>query len=131
MRVLILEDDPNDLRLAADTAQGLGIADIDAFMWLNPAKACFQEGLRGDRPLPDAIILDLILGQDSGYESGFEMLRLWHSTRAQSRAQMIVWSQSQDWNREMCELFNVGAFVNKHEGPSALSDALRKVSHAA
>ncbi|MGA7107232.1 MAG: hypothetical protein WBV28_06865 [Terracidiphilus sp.] len=35
-----------------------------------------EQGLRDERPLPDAIVLDLNLG----YESGYKILRHWRTT---------------------------------------------------
>jgi DNA-binding response OmpR family regulator len=126
MRVMILEDDLNDLHIAADAARAMGITDIEAFMWLAPAQVWLEEAFRGERPLPDAIILDLALGCDSGYE----LLRAWHRANAQSKIHIIVWSNMESRNQELCDLFNVDAYFNKWEGATALRDALRRFSPA-
>ena len=39
-----------------------------------------EQGLRGEEPLPNALILDVDFGLDSGYE----LLRLWYCTRLTS-----------------------------------------------
>ncbi len=127
MRVLILDDDLNDLRIASDAARAMGIADVELFQWLAPAQSRLREGLRGEAPLPDAIILDLALGCESGYE----LLRLWHSNRAQAKVHMIVWSHLEERNQQLCELFNIDSYVSKWDGVGALSDALRLVNVAA
>ena len=110
MRLLILEDDPKDLLRAADAAHAVGINVIDAFTELGPAKA----------------FLDLSLG----YESGYELLRAWHSARAQSKVRMIVWSRLEDTNPAICELFRIDAYVSKWDGESALREALRCIAPA-
>jgi len=123
MRVMILEDDLNDLHIAADAARAMGIKDIEAFMWLAPAQKWLDEAIKGQKPLPDAIILDLAVGCESGYE----LLRAWHKAKLNSKIHMIVWSHLESRNREVCELFNVDAYVGKWEGAIALRDALRRV----
>ena len=127
MRVMILEDDLNDLHIAAEAARAMGITDIDAFMWLAPAQVWLDEVFQGQRPIPDAIILDLAVGSDSGCE----LLRAWHGANAKSKIHMIVWSHLESRNREICELFNVDAYVSKWEGTTALRDALRRLNPTA
>jgi DNA-binding response OmpR family regulator len=120
MRTLIIEDNPNDLRIAARVARAAGFEDIEAFASLGNAIEHIEQGLRGERPLPDAIILDLNLGQDSG----FEVLRHWRAAWPNSAMRMVVWSALGDHNRELCSLFHVDAYVHKWEGEAALREAL-------
>lgn len=120
MRALIIEDNPNDLRIAASVARTAGFEDIDAFTSLGNAIEHIEQALRGEGPLPDAIILDLNLGLDSG----FEVLRHWRSAWPNSAMRMVVWSALGDHNRELCALFHVDAFVSKWKGEAALREAL-------
>ncbi|HTB96888.1 MAG TPA: hypothetical protein VK716_07750 [Terracidiphilus sp.] len=125
-RLLIVEDNPTDVRLAADTARSLGIEQIEAHSTLHTAFAYLEKGLQGEEPLPDGIVLDL----DLGYESGYELLRHWHSTPRLSKIPLIVWSILGVDQREMCTLFKVNAFVAKWEGPEAFREALTALFQA-
>ena len=119
-RLLLVENDANDLKLAADTAHALGIPEVEARTSLEGAKAHLEKGLSGERPLPDGIVLDL----DLGYDSGYELLRFWHSTPRLAAIPLIVWSVLGEEHSEMCNLFKVKTFVGKWEGAAALREAL-------
>jgi len=120
-RLLLVEDDPKDLRFAVEVAQQLGITDVEARTSPDGARSYLDKGLQGECALPDGIILDL----DLGYESGYELLRLWHSTPRLHSIPLIVWSVLGDEQRDICSLFNVTSFVGKWEGEAALREALR------
>jgi|ERR1700733_12818848 len=123
MRTLIIEDDPNHIRMASKVARTAGFEDIEVFMSLRNAIERIEQALRGEKPLPDAIILDLNLGA----ESGFEVLRHWRTTLSNSEMRLVVWSGLGDHNRELCALFHVDAFVFKWQGENALREALEQV----
>lgn len=124
MRTIIIDDDPNDIRIAERVAHTAGFENVEAFTSLRDAVERIEQGLRGERSLPDAIILDLNLG----YENGYEVLRHWRATWASSPMRMVVWSALGDHNRELCALFHVDAFVSKWKGEDALHKALEEVS---
>jgi CheY-like chemotaxis protein len=126
MRTLIIEDNPNDIRIAARIARTTGFEDVEASTSLDRAIESIQEGLRGVKSPPDAIILDLNLG----YDSGFEVVRHWRTKWANSNMRMIVWSVIGEHTRELCALFHVDAFVSKWQGEEALSKALQQVTGA-
>lgn len=124
MKTLMLVDDrPNDLRIAAEAARDLGITEVNAQTSVMKARQYLEKGLGGEVPLPDGIILDL----DLGYESGFELLRFWHSTPQLAAIPVIVWSVL-DREREICNLFKVKSFVSKWEGPKAFREALAQLA---
>jgi DNA-binding response OmpR family regulator len=123
MRTLIIEDDPNHIRMASKVARTAGFEDIEVFTSLGNAIERIEQGLRGEKPLPDAIILDLNLGAESGYE----VLRHWRTTWSNSEMRLVVWSALGDHNRELCALFHVDSFVFKWQGEDALRDALEQV----
>ncbi|MGA8668919.1 MAG: hypothetical protein WB679_03555, partial [Terracidiphilus sp.] len=75
-RLLLVENEPKDIQIAADAARSVGIAEVEARTTLDAAKSYLEKGLKGEGPLPDGIVLDL----DLGYDSGYELLRWWHST---------------------------------------------------
>lgn len=120
-RLLLVENDPKDIRHAVGVANELGISEIEARTSLEGAQSYLEKGLQGECPLPDGIILDL----DLGYGSGYELLRLWHSTPRLHSIPLIVWSILGDEQRGICSLFNVTSYVAKWEGDTALRDALQ------
>jgi len=122
-RLLVVEDQPQDLKLAADAARSVGIAQVDTRSSIRASQTYLEKGLRGEGPLPDVIILDL----DLGYESGYELLRYWHSTPSLAGIPVIVWSILGDKNEEICKLFKVSSFIGKWEGESAIREALARI----
>lgn len=119
-RLLLVEDDPKDVRVAAEVAKSLGIVEIDAQTSVQSAQSHLEKGLRQEIPLPDAIVLDLNLG----YESGYELLRFWHRTPRLAKIPLIVWSVLGEEQRKMCELFKINSYVAKWEGNEAFREAL-------
>jgi CheY-like chemotaxis protein len=119
-RLLLVEDEPKDLKYAAETAHSLGISVVDARTTLQAARDYLERGLAGEGPLPDGIIVDLNLGYDSGYE----LLRLWHSTPRLLKIPLVVWSVRGEDQREMCNLFKVTKYVSKWDGEAAFREAL-------
>jgi len=120
--LLLVEDQPADLQIAADTARSAGITEIEARTTAQAAKHFLDDGLKGKSPLPFAIVLDL----DLGYESGYELLRYWHSTPDLAKIPMIVWTLLGEEQREICSLFKVDRYISKWEGRTALRNALRE-----
>lgn len=90
---------------------------------MEAARSYLEKGLNGDGPLPDFILLDLDLGRDSGYE----LLRVWHSTPALAAIPVMVWSILGDEQRSMCGLFGVKHYVAKWEGPAAVREVFARL----
>ena len=82
-----------------------------------------EQGIRQELPLPDVIVLDL----DLGYESGYEVLRHWHSTPELKKIPMIVWTILGEEQGQICRLFNVNHYLSKWEGGAALQEALNSL----
>jgi CheY-like chemotaxis protein len=125
-RLLVVENEPKDLKLAADSARSIGISEVEARTSFHAAKVYLDKGLSGELPLPDGIVLDLDLGHDSGYE----LLRYWHSTPRLAQIPLIVWSILGEEQRAMCKLFKVNTFVGKWEGTVAFCEALSNLAQA-
>jgi CheY-like chemotaxis protein len=123
-RLLVVENEPKDIQTAGEAARAAGISEIEARTTLDAAKSYLERGLKGECPLPDGIVLDL----DLGYESGYELLRFWHSTPALSKIPLIVWSVLGEEQRDMCKLFKVNCFVGKWEGTAAFREALANLA---
>jgi len=107
MRTLIIEDNPKDVRIAARVAHTAGFEDVEAFTSLDDAIERIEQGLRGERSLPDAIILDLNLG----HENGYEVLRHWREAWVNTSMRMVVWSALGEHNHQLCALFHVESYV--------------------
>jgi CheY-like chemotaxis protein len=120
--LLIVDDQSKDLKRATDVAEELGFDKIHTRSSVPAARALLEEGLAKRVPLPDGIVLDLDLGLDSG----FELLRMWHSTPRLSAIPILVWSVV-DEQRRVCELFKVTWFVSKWEGTGALREKLSQL----
>jgi CheY-like chemotaxis protein len=123
-RLLLVENEPKDLKFAAETARSIGIPEVEARTSLESARRYLEKGLNGEGPLPDGIVVDL----DLGYESGYELLRYWHSTPGLSKIPVIVWSVLGDEQRAMCNLFKVRQYVAKWEGEAAFRAALGEMA---
>jgi CheY-like chemotaxis protein len=125
--VLILENDPADLLVATSVVEVLGIDHIHAFATLAGSQTFLESGLRGEIALPDAMIIDL----DLGHESGFELLRFWRMNPPLESIPVIVWTAlGAAHYREMCEVFRVHRFLGKWEGQAALRDCLISFAEA-
>jgi CheY-like chemotaxis protein len=125
-RLLLVEDLPKDAKRAVAIAESVGFEEIDARTSLRAAQTHLEKALKDDSALPDAIVLDLTLGNESGYE----LLRFWHSTPRLAAIPVIVWSVFGDEQREMCNLFKVTAVVAKWEGDEGLRGALAGLSES-
>jgi CheY-like chemotaxis protein len=120
-QMLIVEDQPTDVRVAADVARALGIA-VEARTSASAAKLYLETAIEG-KQVPDLILLDL----DLGYESGHEILRFWHGDRKLTRIPMVVWTVMGQEQQALCRLFNVTAVVPKWEGADALKRTLKSL----
>jgi CheY-like chemotaxis protein len=120
-RILVVEDQPSDLQIAAQTARAAGIEEVEARTTAQAAISYLEKGIRGEHPLPDGIVLDL----DLGYESGYELLRYWHSTPELNKIPLVVWTILGEEQREICNLFKVTNYISKWEGAATFREALK------
>jgi CheY-like chemotaxis protein len=126
-RLLIVEDQSADLRVAVDAVKSLGVPFVEARTSTSAAKLYLETALSQKQPLPDLIIVDL----DLGYESGFELLRFWHGNPKLSAIRLVVWTAMGEEQQNICSLFKVSAIVPKAEGIDALKRALEPLAAAA
>lgn len=127
MQVLIVEDQPNDLRIACAAAKESGFSDVESRSSITAARLFLEKQLQSGNSLPDVIVLDL----DLGYESGFELLRFWHGNQQLAKVPVIVWTILGDQYREICQMFRVSAYIDKGVGHSELRRALGELSRLA
>ena len=125
-KLLIVEDHAADLHLAADVAKSLGLTEVEGRTSASAAKNHLDAGLEGNAVLPDIVVLDL----DLGYESGYELLRFWHSNPKLAGIRMVVWTVMGEEQREICGMFKVDAIVPKSGGNIALKQALEHLVSA-
>lgn len=127
MQLLIVEDQPKDLRVAATVAQESGFSIIEARTSMSAARDFLEKALAGAHALPDAIVLDL----DLGYESGFELLRYWYGNPQLVKIPLVIWTILGEQYRQVCEMFKVSSYVDKAEGIVALRKALSGMASVA
>jgi CheY-like chemotaxis protein len=120
--LLILEDTPAELQKAVEIAQRAGFTKFETSPYATRAHRYLEKASEGRVPLPDAMVIDI----DLGIENGFELVRFWHSTERLKKIPLIVWSVMED-QREICELFGVYRLILKYEGPDILKEALAKL----
>ncbi|HEX3660101.1 MAG TPA: hypothetical protein VHU89_01640 [Acidobacteriaceae bacterium] len=120
MRVLIVEDHSSDLQIAAKAAEAAGFSEVVARGSAVMAKAYLDKALEREHALPNAIVLDL----DLGYDSGFELLRFWHSTPELAKIPVVVWTILGEQYRDICRMFKVSAYVYKGDDISVLQQVL-------
>jgi CheY-like chemotaxis protein len=118
--LLILEDEQADLYIAADIARHVGFSGVQGTSFASDALRYLERAMAGEVALPDAMLVDLVLG----IESGFELLRLWHSRPQLRSIPVIVWSAAGSREREICLLFGVHRFVAKAAGLGLLAESL-------
>jgi len=122
--LLVLEDNPVDLRKAVDIGKRAGFNEVEVYGYASEAKAYLGKALSGDVPVPAGMIVDL----DLGIESGFELMRFWHSTPRLKAIPLIVWTVMGEHQREICRLFGATHFISKDDDINILKDALAKIS---
>jgi CheY-like chemotaxis protein len=122
-RLLIVDDDLKDMRLAHDTARSLGFTDIEGRTGVDQTITYLEAALVGKCLLPDAIVIDLNLGSDSGYV----LLRYCCSNPGLASIPVVVWSILGEHQRDLCSVFRVRAFVTKDDEEYDLRAALREL----
>jgi CheY-like chemotaxis protein len=122
--LLVLEDDPTDLRTASELARRAGFDEQEMYTFSSDAKLYLEKAMSAKVPMPDAMLIDLTLGD----ESGFEVLRHWHSNPPLKTIPVIVWTQADERQREICKLFGVTHCVYKDDDPNVLTGALRGIA---
>jgi CheY-like chemotaxis protein len=122
-RLLVVENEPKDMKRAAEIAKLAGFEEIEARTTPQSARAYLEDRLAEGGILPDGIVLDL----DFGTESGYELLRFWHSSPRLRGVPIVVWSIMGEEQRKMCSLFQVKEFVGKWEGNEVLQQALQSI----
>lgn len=122
-KLLVVDDDVKDLQLALDIARSVGFRDIEGRTSFDGAMKYLEAALLGECHFPDAVIIDLNLGQDSGYE----LLRYCYTHARLSSIPVIVWSILGDHQRELCAVFKIRSYVEKWDKEEGLRAALKEL----
>lgn len=118
--LFVVEDAAKDLWSAEDAARTVGFTSIIGYTSSEAALKMLSTMLSDFLKLPDAFLIDLDLGQDSGYE----ILRFRHATPKLSRIPALVWTRLDGHHQHMCAVFGITRFVDKGDGLQALREAL-------
>ncbi|HEY1647498.1 MAG TPA: hypothetical protein VGF96_05935 [Terracidiphilus sp.] len=122
-RILIIENDPRDVRFAEQGAMQSGFSSIIKTPSAEAAHARLEKARIDKEDLPDVILLDI----DLGSESGFDFLRVRYMTPWLLRIPLVVWTKLANHNQSFCDVFKVQAYVQKSAGEYGLSKALENI----
>ena len=121
MRVIIVEDNAQNMQQASSVLRKLGLKDVHAFASVAFAMEHLRQVTEGKKKLPDCLILDLEFSQ----ESGFEVLRYWKSTPTLRSMHVIVWTIMGELEQRMSRMFGVDEVIDKRLGIGELEKSLR------
>lgn len=122
-RILIVENEPRDILIAEQCAMRSGFSGATATQSADEALALLTKARADAQDLPDAILLDL----DLGSESGFDLLRSRYRTPWLMTIPLIVWTGLSDHNHDICGVFKIQGYVSKSADEQDLCDVLESV----
>lgn len=109
-------------RQVMEVLRELGVKDVDVATTLFPAMDVLRNAVDGKTPAPGLLIVDLVVGMDSGYE----VLRFWRSNAKLKAIPVVVWTAvGSTVDESICKHFKVTCYVQKQHGASALKEALQ------
>lgn len=124
--ILVVEDEPDDSDRCASALHKLGYDGVRLISRLVAAEQHLDDIIAGLTPAPDAIVLDLGLG----HESGFTLLRKCHAEPKLQQIPVLVWTKHTDALSKMfSEFLGAQNFVVKSPDPSELEQALKSLLH--
>lgn len=121
--LLVVENDPRDVRIAERVALHSGFSSITTTPSADAARALLKKAQDEGLDKPDAILLDL----DLGTESGFDFLRVRYDSPWLLKIPLVVWTKLGDHNENICTLFKVQEYVSKSAGDHGLYKALENI----
>jgi CheY-like chemotaxis protein len=124
LHVVIIEDSAKDAKQASRILNRTGIENLTVFRLIPAVLMYLEDVVEGKRTCPDLILLDLVLGVDSG----FEVLRYYKAHPELSGCQIVVWTVMGDIQHELCKCFGVQHVVAKADGDAALLKVLKKIT---
>jgi CheY-like chemotaxis protein len=124
LSVVLIEDSPRDAKQAAQILRKMDIQSLTVFSHVPAALMYLEDVVEGKRTCPDVIVLDLLLGT----ESGFEVLRYHKTHRQLSGIQVVVWTVMGETQQELCRYFGVQHIIVKADGDAALHKVLQSLT---
>ena len=121
--LFVVEDSVRDMRTVEDAARSVGFRAVIGDRTVRGAITRLSTTASDSSVLPAAFLIDLDLGDESGYE----FLRFRHNKQELARIPAVVWTHLDTHHQELCDLFGIQEFVDKGDGLEALTSALRKV----
>ena len=125
--ILLIEDDASDSDICAEALHELGYDGVQLITHLMEAEQHLDDIVASLTGPPDAIVLDLGLGADSG----FAVLRKCHAEPKLQSVPILVWTKHSD---DLAATFStyLGAqdFLVKSNDEQELRDALRRLMAA-
>jgi len=122
--ILLIEDDTSDSDICAEALHELGYDGVQLITHLMEAEQHLDDIVASLTGPPDAIVLDLGLGVDSG----FAVLRKCHAEPKLQAVPILVWTKHSD---DLAETFStyLGAqdFLVKSNDKQELREALRRL----
>ncbi len=122
--ILLIEDDTSDSDICAEALHELGYDGVQLITHLMEAEQHLDDIVASLTGPPDAIVLDLGLGVDSG----FAVLRKCHAEPKLQAVPILVWTKHSD---DLAETFStyLGAqdFLVKSNDEQALREALKRL----
>lgn len=114
--VLVIEDNPSDIREVSRILHDLGVQNIQTFARISSAVDYLRDVVEGRRNAPDLVVLDLNFEE----ESGFEVLRFWRSTPQLKGLHIVVWTVMGELEKKIASLFGVEKVMDKSTGSAEL-----------
>jgi CheY-like chemotaxis protein len=124
LRVLLIGDSAKDAKQASRILNRVNIDNLTVFSLIPAVLMYLEDVVEGKRTGPDLILLDLVLGS----ESGFEVLRYYKAHPELSGCQIVVWTVMGEVQQELCRCFGVQHIVSKADGDGALLKVLKKIT---
>jgi CheY-like chemotaxis protein len=122
-QLLIIENERRDVEFAKRSAEQSGFSSAINTPSVEAAHALLEKARTEGQDLPDAILLDI----DLGAESGLEFLRIRFQRPWLMNIPVVVWTRLGDHYREVCSLFHIHGYVEKSAGEYELNDALQSI----
>jgi CheY-like chemotaxis protein len=122
--ILLVEDTGSDSDRCREVLHEMGYSGIQLITNVHTAKDYLDDVLNRLTHPPDAMVLDLGLG----YESGFEILRKCHASPMLSKVPILVWTGRNDTQAEAFSMY-LGAkdFLVKSRNKEQLRETLERL----
>lgn len=124
MSILLVEDRVEDVDHARTLLSDAGVTDVKVITRTSSAIEYLEGAIQGQHPLPKGILLDLLIGTDSG----FEVLRFCHSRPELNKVPVVVWTViAGDTEKQIAHWLGAKKYLMKNAGPRTVVKHLRDV----